>query len=177
MLKKSDNDCHFFQSNRKREREWETRCKRLPSCDQGRRAVCCRCCVLSIALRLGCNLFLQRQQLVHKILNDFRMLLLLCLHFFSSIAFVRRHVSFELRDLLVLGKQLLVFQAQLLLQGRYLLTQLRQHHHMIAAVRVQQAAGLWGAPQRGTPVCQLGRIQPWSFGTSMITANLVVGER
>lgn len=105
------------------------------------------------------------------------MLLLLCLHFFSSIAFVRRHVSLELSYLLVLGKQLLVFQAQLLLQGGYLLTQLRQHYHVIAAVRVQQAACLWGAPQRSASIGQLGRIQPWSFDTSMITANLVVGER
>lgn len=86
-------------------------------------------------------------------------------------------MSFELRNLLVFGKQLLVFQAQLFLQGGYLLTQLRQCHHVIAAVRVQQAAGLWGAPQRGTAVRQLGWIQPWSFGTSMITANLAVGER
>lgn len=49
----------------------------LRSRNQRRRAVRCGQ-ILPIAFGLGCHLLLQREELVHKVLHNFRVLLLLC---------------------------------------------------------------------------------------------------
>lgn len=150
----------------------------LGSCDQRRRAVRGRR-VLAVALGLGGHLLLQRQQLVHEVLHHLGVLLLLGQQLCARVALVRRHVCLELGNLLVLGEQLLVLEGDLLLQRGDLLAQLGQHHHVVAAGRVQQAAAaaLGGAlAQSGASIGQLSRVQPWFLATAVFTADLVVGE-